>query len=240
MWGQPEAINTGDGMFTLARLTLLDLAGGGVAPAMVLALARILDRTSLRLCEGQHLDMRFEGRHDVSDAMYLAMIERKTAALMACALEMGARLGDASDALAGEMAAFGRALGLGFQIRDDLLGIWAASAVLGKTEAGDLRRKKMSLPVIYALQHAAPADRARLLASYTGEGPATDEQVETALGVLERAGARAHVRAELHRHCADARAALRAAAGEAAEAREPAALLGALVDFVAHDAMPDA
>jgi geranylgeranyl diphosphate synthase type I len=242
VWGQAEAINTGDGMFTLARMTLLTLADagtdGGVAPALVLRLARILDQTCLRLCEGQHLDMRFEGRHDVSEAMYLAMIERKTAALMAAALEMGALLGGADDALARQLAAFGRALGLGFQIRDDLLGIWAADTALGKSEAGDLRRKKMSLPVITALAHAAPDDRAALLGALTGDGPASDEQVATAFGVLARTGARERVRAALRRQCDAARAALAAATDDAPDAREPAAHLAALVDFVAHDALP--
>jgi geranylgeranyl diphosphate synthase, type I len=236
VWGPAQAINTGDGMFALARLTLLDLLREDVAAATVAQLARLLDRTSLRLCEGQHLDMSFEGRRDVTVLMYLTMIERKTAALMECALEMGARLGGADDALSARLGAFGRALGLGFQLRDDLLGIWATSAVLGKAAAGDLRRRKMSLPVIHALQHASPDDRAELLAIYASSTLPNDDDVARALGILERTGAREHVGMVLREQCDRARTMLDAAAGNAAEAREAHALLATLVDFVAAEA----
>jgi geranylgeranyl diphosphate synthase type I len=236
LWGQPQAINTGDGMFALARLALFGLRDTATDPALVCDLAALLDRTSLRLCEGQHLDMSYEGRHDVTVAMYLAMIERKTAALMACALEMGARLGGAAEPLAARLGACGLALGLGFQLRDDLLGIWAASRVLGKTDAGDLRRKKMSLPVIHALEHAGPDDRADLLAIYSAAGPATDDQIARALAILDHTGARARIRDALRDQCARARAALDEAADEAPGAREPRDLLAALVDFIAAEA----
>jgi geranylgeranyl diphosphate synthase type I len=237
VWGLPQATNTGDGVFALARLTLFDLVERGVPPGEVTRLAILLDRTCLRLCEGQHLDMSYERRHDVTTGMYLDMIERKTAELMACALEMGARLGGGDDALARELSAFGRSLGLGFQLRDDLLGIWAPRALLGKTEAGDLRRKKMSLPVIYALEHAAPPDRDALLAIYGAEGPASDDEVRLALRVLERTDAREHARAALREQCARARAALAAAAPDSATAAlEPRNLLATLITFIAADA----
>lgn len=232
VWGQPQAINTGDGMFALARLTLFDLVESGVPPALVCRLAVLLDRTCLELCEGQHLDMSFEGRHDVTAPMYMAMIERKTAALMDCALQLGARVGGAGDELSAELGAFGRALGLGFQLRDDLLGIWAHRDVLGKTAAGDLRRKKMSLPVIHALQHATTDDREALLAIYAAAGPADDRQVALALAVLERTGARDRVRQELATQSERAQAALDTAAGRAPTAREPYGLLATLLRLV--------
>lgn len=232
LWGQPQAINTGDGMFALARLALLDLMSNGVPAPMVVHVSGLLDETCVRLCEGQHLDMRFEGSQDVTIEMYHAMIQRKTAALIACALEMGAYLGGASDVVARQLAECGMSLGLAFQLRDDLLGIWAPRAMLGKEAAGDLRRKKMSLPVIHALQHAAPADRARLLAIYAAEGPATADQVAVALEILERTGARERVLHALREQSDRARASLSAAAGDVAAAQEPHRLIGALIDFV--------
>ncbi len=106
--------------------------------------------------------MRYEGRQDISVGMYLDMIGRKTAALMSCATEVGACLGAPDDAdLQARLAGFGRSLGIAFQLRDDLLGIWEAER-LGKRTAGDLRRKKMSLPVIHALETADRADRRTL------------------------------------------------------------------------------
>jgi geranylgeranyl diphosphate synthase type I len=240
LWGVPQAINMGDGIFALARLQLWELVAGGVDSALVVRLAALLDRTCLELCEGQFLDMRAEGRQEVSAALYLAMISRKTAALMACAAEMGGLLGAPENATEGsELSArfseFGRALGIAFQLRDDLLGIWEAER-LGKTAAGDLRRKKMSLPVISALETADPADRAALAGLYAEPDPASEEQIAVMLDILDRAGARAHVRGILRAHCETARAALEAAAGEAPTARDATRALGALLAFVAAEA----
>ena len=190
VWGQAQAINSGDALFSLARMSIWELARGGVEPGLVVRLAELVDRTCLELCEGQHLDMRFEGRREVTEAMYLDMIGRKTAALMSCAAEAGARIGAPEDeALGNRLGLFGRALGLAFQLRDDVLGIWSAKD-LGKSEAGDVRRKKMTLPVIHALEHAALVDREALAAIFTLSGPATDEQVSRVLGILDRSGAR--------------------------------------------------
>jgi geranylgeranyl diphosphate synthase type I len=236
LWGVSQALNTGDGIFAMARLELLRLAERGVPAPLVVELAALLDQTSLALCEGQFLDMRFEGRHDLTVALYLEMIARKTAALMACPARMGARLGAPEDAaLAARLGDFGRELGIAFQLRDDLLGIWAAEA-LGKTSAGDLRRKKMTLPVIAALEAAAPADRATLLDMYAQPGPAGEEQVATVLAILDRTGARERARATLREQCAAARAALEAAAGDAPAAGEVYEALATLLAFVAAEA----
>jgi geranylgeranyl diphosphate synthase type I len=235
LWGIPQAINTGDGIFALARAGLWRLAESGVPSETVVRLAALADRTCLELCEGQYLDMSFERRHDVTVEMYLEMIGRKTAALIACAMEMGAVLGAPDDAaLATEMASFGRALGLAFQLRDDLLGIWAAQELLGKTPAGDLRRKKMSLPVIHALEQANTGDAEAhpLRAIYAEAGPATDEQIAVALGVLERTGAHTRIRSALREQGALAYDALDRAAHAAPESREAHGLLAALLRFV--------
>lgn len=232
IWGIPQAINTGDGLFSLARQGLWRLVDSGIAPLVVVRLAALLDRTCLELCEGQFLDMRYEGRRDITVEMYLEMIGRKTAALMACSTEMGAHLGAPDDApLAASLARFGRALGLGFQLRDDLLGIWSTKE-LGKSYAGDLRRKKMTLPVIHAFETATNQDCATLDAIYSEHGPATDEQIVGALAVLERTDARARVASALAEQGALARAALDEAAGEAPQARQAHELLASLLDFI--------
>ena len=211
LWGQAQAINTGDALFSLARLRLLGLARRGVDPALTLRLAEQVDTVCLELCEGQHLDMSFEARRDVTVAMYLDMIARKTAALMRCSTELGGRIGAPDDEALGErLGAFGKALGLAFQIRDDLLGIWQAQD-LGKTAAGDVRRKKMSLPVIHALEHAGADDRAALTRIYFRPGPASDEQITQALDILERSGARARAHEALREQLAIARESLDAA-----------------------------
>ena len=237
IWGQPQAINTGDALFAVARANLLDLQSQGVPAERVTLLAALLDQTCLLLCEGQYLEMSFEGKQDVSPAMYLAMIERKTAALMECATEMGARIGGADAAQARGMAAFGRALGTGFQLRDDLLGIWASDEQLGKRAAGDLRRKKMTLPIIYALEHASPDDQATLAELYAAAPPLDDTQVEGALAILDRTRARAHVRGILAEQCRMARNALAGAVPASAGSSASRKALAALVDFIEADAL---
>jgi geranylgeranyl diphosphate synthase type I len=235
LWGVPQAINMGDGVFALARLQLRALTERGVPAETALAVAARLDATSVELCEGQYLDMRFEGRRDVTVAMYLDMIGRKTAALMECAAAMGAQIGAPDDAaLCGRLGAFGRALGMGFQLRDDMLGIWSAVA-LGKSAAGDLRQKKMSLPIIAALEHGAPADQQALMAIYDAPGPASDEQIATLLAILERTRARERTRTMLRDQCEQARALLDSVCGAApmTDTTDACAALGILLDFVA-------
>ncbi|SRR5579884_1644334 len=235
VWGEAQAINTGDGLFCLSHLALWELASRGVAPAAIVQIAALFDRTALRLTEGQHLDMTAEARTDVTQKRYFAIIIRKTAALMRAATEIGGRLGaPGAPAVAAALAEFGEAVGIAFQVRDDVLGIWAADA-LGKTAAGDVRRKKMSLPIIHALTHAGAADRKRLRAIYAEHGPATDGEITEVLGILGTTDTHAWCRRELAGYCDTARAALDRAAGtvHAGTIGEPAAALGAVVDFIA-------
>lgn len=234
LWGVPQAINTGDAIFSLARHALWRLTRLDVDAATVVTLAELLDRTCVELCEGQHLDMSYEGRQNVTVPMYLDMIGRKTASLMSCATEMGARIGAPQDeALAHQLAAFGRALGLAFQVRDDLLGVWATSEKLGKTPAGDVRRKKMSLPVLQALEVANETDRRALRAIYDAEGPASETQIRDTLAIFERTGARERVRSMLKEQSDAAQDALAAAAEGAPQAKEAQEQFSALVRFVA-------
>lgn len=235
VWGEAHAINTGDGVFAMARLELLRLIECGVAPALVVELAELLDRTCLALCEGQYLDMAFERSHDITAEMYLAMIGRKTAALMACAAQMGGRLGaPAEPALAERLRDFGYALGMAFQVRDDLLGIWEASD-LGKSAAGDVRRKKMTLPVLLALESAPPRDRETLLRVYGSAGQATEQEIEAVLALFERVAARERARAILRTHCEAAQRALDSITGPE-DAHDASRALASLVDFVAAEA----
>lgn len=232
LWGQPQAINTGDGLFTIARMALWELVKTGVDATTILTLARLFDSASLELCEGQHLDMSFEHQREISVSLYLDMISRKTAALMQCATEMGARLATRDETQIAQLATFGRSLGLAFQLRDDLLGVWAAEHELGKAPAGDIRRKKMSLPLLEAMEHSAPAQQERLRAIYDEEGQATDDQIAEVLDLFADAGIQQRCQDRLTTAIAAARCALDAIAWSNAGA--PARYeLGALIDFLA-------
>jgi geranylgeranyl diphosphate synthase type I len=235
LWGEPQAINTGDGLFCIARLALWELAKNGVEAQTILTLARIFDSACLALCEGQHLDMSFERQREITVAQYLDMIGRKTAALMQCATEMGARLATSDASQIARLATFGRSLGMAFQLRDDLLGIWAAEDELGKAPAGDIRRKKMSLPIIDGLEHATLAQQERLRAVYAEEGQASDEQVMEVLAIFAASHVRRRCQARLASAIEDARQALEAIAwsepGEQAQHE-----LNAMLDFLAREA----
>ena len=200
-WGIPQAINTGDGMFALARLTLWHAVSEGVEAAVAVRLGVTLDRSFLALSEGQHLDISFEARQDVSVAMYIDMIRRKTGALMGCAAEMGAILATRNEQTIARLHDFGTAMGVAFQIRDDVLGVWATTEELGKSVAGDIYRRKKSLPVLHALEHANVRDQQFLRMVYTQESAVTNEQVKEILAIFERTETQAYCHQFLNEQC---------------------------------------
>jgi geranylgeranyl diphosphate synthase type I len=187
--GVPLAINAGDGMLVLAERTLLDLAASGVAPERVLAAARALNDASVALCEGQHRDLSFESRTSVTPEEYEAMIRGKTASLIAASAEIGAIAGGADDRTLAAFRRCGEALGMAFQIRDDVLGVWGEGAVTGKPVAEDIRSRKKSFPAVHALQALDEAGARRLRELYAAHRMG-DAEVAEALGLLERARSR--------------------------------------------------
>ena len=171
-------------------------------------LGAVLDQTCVKISEGQYLDMSFEKLQDISVANYLDMISRKTAALMGCAAEMGAMLGTRDAQTIERLRSFGYAMGVAFQVRDDLLGIWATTAELGKTPAGDVYRRKKSLPVLHALEHASAHDQHYLREVYQQERLITSEQVEEVLAIFARTQTKAYCCAFLAEQCRTAHEAL--------------------------------
>lgn len=201
LWGVPQAINTGDGMFALSRKALWDTLENGVESALIVRLGTIFDHTVQKIAEGQYLDLSFERRQDVSVAMYVDMISRKTAALMSGAAEMGALLGTRDQETIESLRVFGLAIGIAFQVRDDILGIWASTSELGKTAAGDIYRRKKSLPILHALEHTSEQNQQMLRTLYQQEAPITQEQLDTILTILEHTQTREYCRTFLSRQC---------------------------------------
>ena len=219
IYGVPQAINTGDTLFTLSRIALHRLTDLGFPDAKVLRLVRLYDETCLALCEGQYIDI-WASEHDetMSVELYFDMIGRKTAALISASIEAGALLATDDEHVISRYRAFGWALGLAFQLNDDLLGIWGEERRTGK-EPTDLARHKKTLPVIYAFEHAEPGDRARLEALYRNGEPTAEEVVE-AVSILERSGARDYTRDQARRYRDEAIAELDAAGVIVPEARQ--------------------
>jgi geranylgeranyl diphosphate synthase type I len=208
--GIPQAINTGDMLFSLSRIALHRLTDLGFPDRTVLRLMRLYDDTCVALCEGQYLDI-WMAEHDdgLSVELYFDMIGRKTAALISASIEAGAVLAINDETIIDRYRAFGWDLGIAFQLNDDLLGIWGPERATGK-EASDVPRKKKTLPVIYAFEHATPADRERLVALYAN-GSLASAQTAEIVEILERAGGRDYTRDQARLHRDRALAALDAA-----------------------------
>jgi geranylgeranyl diphosphate synthase type I len=193
--GVPQAINAGDMLFTLSRVALHRLTDLGFSDTKVLRLTRLHDNTCLALCEGQYIDIWASERAEpMSVELYFDMIGRKTAALIAASVECGAVLATDDEEIIARYRAFGWALGLAFQLNDDLLGIWGDQAQMGK-EPTDVARHKMTLPVIYAFEHAEPDDHGRLAAIWRADKP-DDGQVAEAISLIEKLGGREYTRSQ--------------------------------------------
>jgi geranylgeranyl diphosphate synthase, type I len=186
IWGRSFAINAGDALFTLAYSALAGLSKTGIAPETVLEIWDVFNRTNLELTRGQHLDMRFETQTSVTVDEYISMITGKSAALVACCAQIGALVGSGDSRLAAHFAAFGLNLGIAFQIRDDILGIWGDPSVTGKSAATDILSKKKSLPVLYGL-----ANSPSLVKLYRKK-TFNDTDVIRAIASLDECGALAH------------------------------------------------
>ena len=206
IWGIPLAINAGDALFALSRLAIYRLLDDGFDERRVLELMHIYDETCLALCEGQYLDISFERLDSVSVDAYLEMIGKKTAALLGASVQAGAILATDDPDVVEAYRRFGYDLGMAFQMADDVKGTFWASAESGKPEAGDVRKRKKTLPVVWALEHGSDADRARLREIYSREvsaandEPMSDELVDEVLAILGRCGAREHASAEARRY----------------------------------------
>jgi len=188
LWGQSQAINAGDAMFTLAYLALLRLKEKGIADEKIASSTEMLSLACLELCEGQYLDVEYENRLDITVEDYLNMAAKKTAALFAVSTSLGAYLGSEDSKLVDFFRLFGKELGIGYQICDDILGIWGTEESVGKS-AGDISERKKSLPVVYGLQNSKGEARKRLEKLYSQKSIEGEDIMEV-LKILDRLGAR--------------------------------------------------
>lgn len=188
-WGTPQAINTGDALLMVAHQAVLETEPR--LPADIGAAAsRLLTRTCRELCEGQYLDLLWESAPSVTVEEYLGMVERKTARLFECAAALGALCAGAQPDVLLHVGLFARALGMSFQVADDILGIWSPQALTGKTAALDVMSRKKTLPITLALgMHGHPA-AARLRVLFGVDRPLEDAEASEAIELLDELGVR--------------------------------------------------
>ena len=182
-WGLGQGINVGDALRELAQLALQRAFAAGAAPEVVLAAQAALTEAGLEMIEGQYQDLTFEERTEIALPEYQAMIDRKTGAMVGCSLQLGALLARGDQATAARLRLTGRRLGVLFQIRDDYLGVWGDSARTGKSSNNDIRRRKKSFPVVYALTAAGPAEQSALRRIYA-QPSLSDADVQTVMAIL--------------------------------------------------------
>ncbi len=185
LWGTAQAINTGDAIYAASRRMVLRIGHSGLEPGRVTAIASEFDRVAIEIVAGQVADIELEGGRAASVDDYLSMIAKKTAAIVRFSAWSGAEVGGANAEQSSLFAEFGKSLGLGFQIRDDVLGIWGATEQTGKLAADDIRRRKQSLPLILLRNRAAESHLNELSHIYGGE-EITEADVDRVLRLMEQ------------------------------------------------------
>lgn len=156
-WDENIAILAGDAMFGVA----LDLLVRGF-PEKAGALTREFSRVSIGVCEGQMEDMLMAGSETVGIPDYLEMIRKKTAMLIGGAMSLGGIAAGASQAVVDQLYAYGEAMGMGFQLQDDYLDVYAEQTKFGKQVAGDILENKMTYLLLKAIEKADPQQQKTL------------------------------------------------------------------------------
>lgn len=220
IWGEAQGINAGDALFALSQIALTGVERNSVPAETIVDAQRRFNLTALRLCQGQHLDLDFETRDTVTPSEYLTMIGGKTVSLLALAPELGALVAGGTREQVAACHEFGRQLGIAFQIQDDILGLWGDEHQTGKPVGNDIRQKKKTLPILFALnQDSEQAERLRDL--YSRE-TLTEADITEARRLIDAIGARDDAERQMHDAYDAATAALdRLQATSTAELVEP-------------------
>lgn len=158
-WNNNTAILSGDAMVIYAYSLL-----GKIAPEKLSVVLDEFNRMALGVCEGQQYDIDFENLESVTRGQYIEMIRLKTSVLLAGAAKIGAILGGATVPQSNVLYDFAIALGLAFQIQDDLLDTYGDCATLGKNVGGDITEGKKTFLTVTALERADEKARGELTA----------------------------------------------------------------------------
>jgi geranylgeranyl diphosphate synthase type II len=148
-WNDNIAILSGDVMLVKAHELFLN-----VDPDKLRLVLSRFTRTAAEVCEGQQMDMNFETRWDVTEAEYIEMIRLKTSVLLGYALELGGMIAGADEETTRLLYEGGVNIGIGFQLKDDLLDVYGDPAKFGKQVGGDIIANKKTFLLIEALQQA--------------------------------------------------------------------------------------
>ena len=185
VWNDNTAILSGDTMIvdSFIRMQQCD-------PVHLPDVMDVFSRTALEISEGQQYDMEFESRNDVKEEEYLEMIRLKTSVLLACAVKIGALLGDAANEDAALLYDFGEKIGLAFQLQDDYLDVYGDFAVFGKRIGGDILCNKKTYLLIKAFEHANEGQRKELESWISRTEYAPQEKIDAVTRLYNEIGVR--------------------------------------------------
>lgn len=156
-WNVNTAILSGDVMLVKVYDQFLDLSGQTLKE-----LLPIFNQCAAEVCEGQQWDMEFETKSKVTEAQYIQMIKLKTAVLLGFSLELGALLANANLRERKSLKEFGINIGIGFQLKDDLLDVYGDQSKFGKQVGGDILANKKTYLLIKAKEKAKGRDKQEL------------------------------------------------------------------------------
>ncbi len=218
LWDNKSSVLVGDYLFS--RSFQLMVETGNMKALGILANA------SAVIAEGEVLQLSAAQDLNTTEAVYLQVVRGKTAALFAAACEVGAVIADAPEAHAKALFAYGDALGVAFQIVDDLLDFGGTSASLGKNVGDDFRERKLTMPIILAVAKANAEERAFWQRTIE-KGDQREDDLAHAMGLMERHGTLSETRQKALGWADEARKAL----GPLPES-ELKTVLADLADFV--------
>ena len=182
----PTAINAGDAMLAIAFEAMV--VAEGITPDQLPFLVKRIGRMVRKCSEGQQLDIEFEDKETVTEEQYIEMIHGKTAAMFLTCAEVGSHLSGADDITIQCMHDWGLALGLCFQLMDDIIDVLSDSETLGKPSGSDVAQGKRTMMVIHALNQPSSKPKMDLL-EVLGKGEnVTSEQVALAHQALHDLG----------------------------------------------------
>lgn len=180
LWDNKSSVLVGDYLF--ARAFQLMVEPGS------LRVLDILANASATIAEGEVLQLTAAQDLQTTEATYLKVIRGKTAALFSAATEAGAVIAGAAEPQVRALYTYGDALGIAFQIADDLLDYGGSSAVIGKNTGDDFRERKLTLPVIKAVAKADSTERA-FWARVIEKGDQAEGDLEQAMALMAKHGA---------------------------------------------------
>ncbi|WP_296700494.1 polyprenyl synthetase family protein [Algoriphagus sp.] len=182
-WDANIAILSGDVMLVRAYDLLVE-----TDPSLLPEIIKLFNKTAAEVCEGQQFDMNFESLPEVTEEEYINMIRLKTAVLLGCALKMGAVLGGAGEIESSKLYDFGVNIGIGFQLKDDLLDVYADQAKFGKQVGGDIISNKKTFLLIKALELAKEKESEELKHWLSQTEFDKEEKVRSVKAIYEKLG----------------------------------------------------